>query len=425
VTRTLRWVGFLATVLIAALMVVNIVHEPVRQQQALREYHEAATASGIDLYAANCARCHGAAGEGLGLYRALNQQFIVNKDAHELQTIIQYGRYATEMAAFGQDEGGSLTPMQIRYLVTVLRENRWDVVQARVEALGMAPGEEDILTAEAAQPASIGQQAANAESLANALTLFREQCSGCHGEQGQGTADAPQVNNAYVRGMSTEQLAEIVGLGVRNTKMEGFTGRLGEAALAALVSLLQNWDRTDVQARAPLATEAEIASVTETGQQLFETWCAICHGMSGEGGAIAPSLNDIPHAPVDFLVSRIRGGQNAMPPFAATDLSNGQLALVIEYAQANIIGAGLPAFSAAELTQGRELYALHCAACHGETGEGVPNSGPRINTLPPMRASEIINFTRVGSLLTPAISSSVVSDQELRLIVGYLHSLNP
>jgi mono/diheme cytochrome c family protein len=413
-----------ATALIVALLVVNIVREPARQQQALTDYHEAAIARGMDLYAANCARCHGAAGEGLGLYRALNQQFIVNKDARELQMVIQYGRYATDMAAFGLDEGGSLTPMQIHDLVTVLREGEWDVVQARVEALGMAPGEEDILAAEAAaRPVLIGQPAAGVESLANALTLFVEQCSECHGEQGQGTADAPQVNNAYVRGMSTTQLAEIVGLGVRNTKMEGFTGRLNEEAMTELVSLLQNWGQLDGQARSVLATEAEIASVTETGQQLFEIWCAVCHGMSGEGGAIAPSLNDIPHLPADFLVSRIRSGQNAMPPFAETDLSNGQLALVIEYAQANIIGSGLPAFSTAVLAQGRELYILHCAECHGETGEGVPNSGPRLNTLPPMRASEIINFTRVGSLLTPAIPSGVVSDQELRLIVAYLHSL--
>ncbi|MBZ0300751.1 MAG: c-type cytochrome [Anaerolineae bacterium] len=427
-TRGLQWIGFWATALIVALIGVNILREPARQQQALTDYQAAAVAGGTDLYALNCARCHGAAGEGLGVYRALNQPFIAQKDAQELRTIIQYGRYATEMAAFGLDDGGSLTTMQIRNLVTLLQQGDWAVVQARVEALGMAPTEADLLAAEqAAQTVALAPQAVDVGRLAAAQTLFGQQCSECHGEQGQGTADAPQVNNAYVRGMSSAQLAEIVGLGVRNTKMEGFSGRLEDVALADLIALLQNWTLLDGQGAAggsAIATEAEIASVTESGQQLFEMWCAVCHGVRGEGGAIAPSLNDIPHLPADFIASRVRSGQNAMPPFGESDLANGQLAVIIDYAQANIIGRGLPVYTSSELAQGQALYDQSCAECHGESGEGVADLGPRVNTLPPMRAVEIINFTRVGSLLTPAIPASLVSDQDLRLIVAYIHDLS-
>ncbi len=424
-TRPLQWIGLLATAVIVALLAVNIGREPARQQQALEDYQAATFASGTDLYAMHCARCHGAAGEGLGVYRALNQPFIASKDPHELQTIVQYGRYATKMAAFGVEEGGPLTPVQIHDLAAMLQTGAWEVVQARVEALGMAPTEADILAAEAAaQTVSIVQQTVDPAALARTLPVFVEHCSECHGETGQGTADAPQLNNAYVRGMSSAQLAEIVGLGVRNTKMEGFSGRLSAATIADLLALLQHWDEVDGTASAPLATEAEIAAVAETGQQLFETWCAVCHGTQGEGGAIAPSLNDIPKLPVDFLVSRIRNGHNAMPPFAETNLSNGQLAVVIDYAQTHIIGAALPVLSEAELTQGQALYEQYCAECHGAIGEGVPDFGPRLVTLPPMRAVEIINFTRVGSAQTPAIPSSEVSDPDLRLIVAYLHSLS-
>mgnify|MGYP007011090391 CR=1 FL=1 len=38
------------------------------------------------------------------------------------------------------------------------------------------------------------------------------------------------------------------------------------------------------------------------------------------------------------------------------------------------------------------------------------------------KASEIVNFTRVGSSLTPAIPPGVVSDADLRLIVAYILS---
>lgn len=425
-TRGLRWIGFLATAVIVALLALNILREPTRQRQALIAYHEAATTSGIDLYAANCARCHGAAGEGLGVYRALNQPFIADKSFHELEIIIQYGRYATEMAAFGLDEGGSLTSVQINDLVLMLQTAQWDVVQAHVEALGMTPTEEDILAAERTR-VTIFEEADITTVLTDVLPIFVENCAECHGEQGEGTADAPQLNNAYVRGMSVAQLTETVSRGVRNTKMEGFDVRLSQETIAALVSLLSNWDQLDSggdsETRNVIASEAEIASVTETGQQLFNTWCGVCHGTNGEGGAIAPSLNDIPYLPIDFLVSRIRNGQNAMPPFAETNLNNGQLAVVIDYTQSTVFGSGLPEFSPGELAQGQTLYTQQCAECHGESGEGVPDMGPRINTMPPMRASEIINFTRVGSAQTPAIPSNVVSDQELRLIVAFIHNL--
>ncbi|MBZ0291096.1 MAG: c-type cytochrome [Anaerolineae bacterium] len=424
-TRPLQWIGLLATAIIAILLAVNILREPARQQEALEAYQAAAFANGSELYAMHCTHCHGAAGEGLGVYRALNQPFITSKDPHELQTIVQYGRYATEMAAFGVEEGGPLTPVQIYDLVTMLQTGAWDLVQTRVEAMGMTPTEADILAAEAAaQTVNIARQTVDSTALAWTLPVFVEHCSECHGDEGQGTADAPQLNNAYVRSMSSTQLAEIVGLGVRNTKMEGFSGRLSDAAIADLLALLQYWDQVDGQASAPLATEADIAAVNETGQQLFETWCAVCHGTQGEGGAIAPSLNDIPQLPVDFLVSRIRSGHNAMPPFAEANLSNGQLAVVIDYARTNIIGAALPLPSEAELAQGQTLYTQHCAECHGAMGKGVPDVGPRLVTLPPMRAVEIINFARVGSAQTPAIPSSTVSDADLRLIVAYLHSLS-
>ena len=332
------------------------------------------------------------------------------------------------MAAFGLDQGGVLTSAQINDLVVMIQGAEWDAVAERVVALGYAPTEEDIQAALAAgQSVTLALGAVDAETLALGQGLFETHCIECHGPDGQGTADAPQLNNPYVQSMAESQLLEIVGQGVRNTEMEGFGDRLSPDEIAALIQLLRNWGNLHGAAPAQVFTIAspeEIAAVGETGQQLFEMWCAVCHGVRGEGGAIAPSLNDIPHLPAEFLVSRIRNGQNAMPPFPEANLANGQLALVIEYAQANIIGSGLPTYTPEELAQGADLYATHCAECHGPAGEGAGEAGPRINTLPPMRAVEIVNFTRVGSAQTPAIPSAQVSDEELRLIVAFIHSLS-
>lgn len=427
-TRGYKWFGFLATTAIVLLLAVNVVREPARQQQAQADYQAAAVDAGMDLYAMNCARCHGAAGEGLGVYRALDQEFIINKDPRELYTVIHFGRYATDMAAFGLDEGGNLTPAQIDRLVVMLQAGSWEAVEARVAALGMLPTEADIAAAtRSLEVAALNGNGSDPAVVARGRELFAEHCTECHGEAGEGTADAPQLNNAYVRGMPDSQLYEIVGLGVRNTEMEGFAELLPAEDLAALIALLHVWDdagASPADSGTVIATAEEIAAVSQTGQEIFEMWCGVCHGVRGEGGAIAPSLNDIPALPADFLVSRVRNGKNAMPPFSENDLPNGQLAVVIEYAQSTIIGSGLPVYSEAELSQGGALYVTHCAECHGAAGEGVTDEGPRINTLPPMRAVEITNFTRVGSTQTPAIPSSEVSDADLRLIVAYIHSLS-
>jgi mono/diheme cytochrome c family protein len=428
VIRSFKWISLAATTVIVILLAVNVGRESDRRQQALAEHQAFAIADATDLYANNCVQCHGAAGEGLGVYRALDQEFIVNKAPRELFTVIHYGRYATDMAAFGMSEGGNLTPAQIDNLVIMLQYGSWDAIEARVAELGLTPTEDMILAA-SRSGASIEfvQAAFDADARAMALRLFSENCVECHGEEGQGTADAPELNNPYVQGMPVSQLFEKIALGVRNTKMEGFEQRLTQDEIAALIQLLQTWGDLDGTGPAEfvIATEEEIASVTETGQQLFEMWCAVCHGVRGEGGSIAPSLNDIPRLPVDFIASRVRNGQNAMPPFPEASLSNGQLAVTIEYAQANIIGTGLPVFTAEQLASGEALYGESCAECHGPVGEGVLEQGPRISTLPPMRAVEIINFTRVGSAQTPAIPSSEVSDADLRLIVAYIHSLAP
>ena len=75
---------------------------------------------------------------------------------------------------------------------------------------------------------------------------------------------------------------------------------------------------------------------------------------NGEGGSIAPSLNDIPALPADFITGRVRGGYNAMPPFSEADLSNAQLAVLIDYAQQNIISTALPVLPAEAMTRAAE-----------------------------------------------------------------------
>jgi len=408
----LRRIGFVATLALVLILVVNILYEPERQRRAAEAYGALALTGGIDLYAHSCAECHGAAGEGLGNYPALDQDFVRNRAADDLRRTIANGRYGTEMIAYDYEQGGILTLPQIDTLVRLIQQDAWDTVEARVAALGLTP--EEILTT--ATNAALGGQVIDYDL---ALSLFAGNCSECHGETGEGTFDAPQLNNAYVQSMSADRLTAIVSTGVRNTDMAGFVTTLSPGEIGTLVGLLQTWGRPPEVAVAPV----EPISLEE-GRVGFEAWCAPCHGLQGEGGSIAPSLNDFPSLPAEFISSRVRSGSNAMPMFAETDLPTAQLTSIIAYAQQSIIGSALPQLSVADLAQGDALYQQFCAECHGARGEGTDNDGPPLITIPPLRAGVIVNFTRVGSSLTPGIPPSSVSDADLALIVAYLHSLS-
>lgn len=423
-TQGMKWIGLLATAVLLVMVVVNVAREPARQAAALAVYQSAAVDRGMATYAQHCARCHGAGGEGLGVYRALDQDFVRQQDERLLFNTIERGRYATDMAAFGINEGGALSHGQIDNLVLMIQLGDWTAIEQRVADLGLMPTEADILAAMGPDLTLPLANVGDGETLALAQSLFAEHCVECHGETGQGTADAPALNDPYVRNMSVEQVYEIVTIGVRNTEMEGFEGTLSTDEIAALIVLLQNGAFGPEALAADPGPDLAALAAGYDGQVLFETWCAICHGVRGEGGSIAPSLNDIPALSADFITSRVRGGKNAMPPFPEANVSPNELAAIILYAQANIIGAALPVYAPAELAIARETYRLHCAECHGESGEGTPADGPRLVTAPPMRAVEIINFVRVGSAQTPAITAAEVSEADLELIVAYLHSLS-
>ncbi len=90
-----------------------------------------------DLYAQNCVACHGASGEGIAAYPPLTAAAALEEEV--LFKTIERGRYNTAMVAFGVEEGGILTAMQIESLVVMLQSETWDTVAVRVAELGLTP----------------------------------------------------------------------------------------------------------------------------------------------------------------------------------------------------------------------------------------------------------------------------------------------
>lgn len=111
------------------------------------------------------------------------------------------------------------------------------------------------------------------------------------------------------------------------------------------------------------------------GEQLYRRDCASCHGPRGEGSRRGPSLQEAGEAHNVYYLHTGR-----MPILSPEDrverkpvpYTDEQLAALVVYAAGLGDGPDLPAVSneEAELGPGGVDFRLHCAICHGATGEG-------------------------------------------------------
>lgn len=125
---------------------------------------------------------------------------------------------------------------------------------------------------------------------------------------------------------------------------------------------------------------AAMAHSAPDGAQLYLRHCAACHGANGNGGIGIPLALPSFLASVDdqFLRQTIRLGRpgRVMPAFPR--LSDAQLDAIVGYIR-GWSGKPAPVFPTAPVQgdpqHGKELYAVYCAECHGEMGEGGSGTG--------------------------------------------------
>ena len=124
------------------------------------------------------------------------------------------------------------------------------------------------------------------------------------------------------------------------------------------------------------------------GKSLFKVYCTQCHGTGATGAVGYPNLNDdewIWGGTIDEIYATISHGArsptdsdthfNLMPAFADGILDHEQIRSVAKYV------ASLSGLEGGEgTTDGQQLFADNCAACHGDSGEGkIDLGGPSLN----------------------------------------------
>lgn len=171
-------------------------------------------------------------------------------------------------------------------------------------------------------------------------------------------------------------------------------------------------------------TERAAAQVApEEGGELYQRWCATCHATDGSGTSQAPSLEDVDVAYLDLtmrtgrmpLADPLRGVRERR--FTDTE----RVQTVAYLADLLDLDGEIPVVVAGDAAVGREVYEIHCAACHGPGGEGgLAGDGtpvPGIVHLDPVAVAEA---TRVGPFEMPAFSEELVADDEVAHLAAFL-----
>jgi mono/diheme cytochrome c family protein len=294
--------------------------------------------------------------------------------------------------------------------------------------------------------------------LDDAMTLYAQNCSVCHGLSGEGIGATPALNNPALQTMAYDDLTKTIARGRFNTAMPAWSkedgGPLSNYQISELVGLVQAGDWNATQDRVvnlglaplvPFTTEpdpallAELANLPDgatlqTAVTLFATNCVACHGADGLGTGIAPALNDplVREKTSDELTRTVTfgnagtlmaGWSNSLTP----EEINAMVTLVLRW---NEVPAGiLPApnvpipTTEESIALGSQLFSQNCMRCHGPEGQGTQRA-PALNVKGFLTDTSDIAIQQIITNGVPGTAMPVWGDRmteaEIQAIVGFI-----
>ncbi len=199
------------------------------------------------------------------------------------------------------------------------------------------------------------------ERVQRGRAIYNQQCVNCHGAQGEGGVGPALNNRTLLKNTLDSVFFSVIRSGVPGTQMPAWSvdygGPLTDEDVRDLVAFLRAWEPT-----APEVQPATFQPDAARGALLFSSTCAICHGENGQGGGVAPKLNDparLNALPDDWYRGVIRFGRPAkgMPTWG-TVLSPNQIEDLIALIDAWRQGAQVqPGYSVTDLLD-NAIFAL-------------------------------------------------------------------
>jgi mono/diheme cytochrome c family protein len=306
-----------------------------------------------------------------------------------------------------------------------------------------------------------------APGLTEAKALFHSLgCRGCHRVGGVGGDDGPDLTRVGEVDPGRRDFTHIPGdKTVANWLAEHFRAPatlapgskmpalgLSEGEIRLLTLYMLSLRRSDVpeafwpkdRIRAERFGEREFAA---DGATLYGTFCAACHGTSGEGRRYAgmppfPAIGNpdfLALASDGFVTATVRGGRpgRRMPAWGEKEggLRPGEIVQVVSYVRR--LGGVTPEpdrksrrWVQGDAKEGVRLFTAYCASCHGPRGEG--GEGPALNNkvllgnATDTYLTETIRRGRRGTAMegfaNPSTVRPALAGGEIESIVTYLRT---
>jgi cytochrome c oxidase cbb3-type subunit III len=135
-----------------------------------------------------------------------------------------------------------------------------------------------------------GPEVPRPDSVLDPVVLYRENCAGCHGAEGKNGAAMSLSDPVYLAIVDDDTLRNTISKGRAGTAMSAFAqkegGMLTNQQIDAIIQgIRQRWGQPNVLngvAAPPYAARAP--GNAQSGQAVYSTFCASCHGNDNKGG---------------------------------------------------------------------------------------------------------------------------------------------
>lgn len=304
---------------------------------------------GQQLFAENCASCHGDLGEGgenparAGdiIAPISTAEYLKTRDNATLQAVIAHGQPNFGMSPFGSAFGGPLDDDQIDALVAFIRS--W----------------------EANPPVELPPEAQVNTLALDGFEIYSDICAQCHGITGGGGVGPSLRDNEFRTTSTPQDMFDTISQGHDATDMIAWGAILTSEQIEQLVEFIEQLpvdepaeptpvpSETDGDVATPEPTEepaAEEISFSANVLPILENRCIDCHG--SDGGWDASSYENVmttgDNAPVvipgdvegSLLAQKLLGTQeegDPMPPPAIRPLNEELIQIILDW-----IAAGAP-----------------------------------------------------------------------------------
>lgn len=314
-----------------------------------------------------------------------------------------------------------------------------------------------------------------AEPVSQGAAVYKEYCSVCHGDQGDGMTRVRRGLNPPPRDFTSrlakaeltrERMLEAVKQGRANTAMMSFASRLSEEEINVVVDHV----RSRFMLKDEVALDAAMV-LLEKGKNIYTAHCAVCHGDDGNGAMwTKTSLNPPPRdfttlqaleilsrsrmitsvthgrpdtammsfaerlpaedigAVVDYIrttfVGRVRTTQTPPANVAGHRHGHGAMPSSVQTSPFPVIAADMALPFAGGLVgdreAGRQFYMENCFTCHGREGDG---NGPRSNFIRP-KPRNFLHADSRRSLNRPALYQAISMGKQGTVMPAWSKVLN-